>query len=85
MIWSSTGWVLMSLGLLLFWTVVVAGVLWLIASLRRPNPSDTASGQPGSARGAPGPDARAILDERLARGDLTVEEYQTRRDVLANR
>jgi uncharacterized membrane protein len=85
MMWSSTDWVLVSLGLLLFWTIDVAGVLWLIASVRRPNPSDTASSQPGSVRGAPGKDARAILDERLARGGLTIEEYQTRRDLLAHR
>ena len=59
----------------LFWVVVlallVAGAIWLARTLTRP--SNPSSG-PGSAR--------AELDLRYARGDLTREEYLQRRADL---
>lgn len=70
--WSGTDWVLMSLVMLVFWTLVAAGVVWAIAELRR-------SARPPSTPTDSAPTARAILDERLARGDLTAEEYRSRR------
>ena len=73
--WSGIDWVLMSLVMLVFWTLVAAGVVWAIAELRR-------SGRPPSTPTESVPTARAILDERLARGDLTAEEYRSRRDLL---
>ena len=69
--WSAAQWLVMGIGMLVFWSVVVAGVWWLVAGRR-----DTA---------APGAQARQLLDERLARGDITPEEYRTRRDLLSTR
>jgi putative membrane protein len=62
----------------IFWVVVlallVAGAIWLARTLTRP--SNPPSG--------PGP-ARAELDLRYARGDLTREEYLQRRADLEGR
>jgi putative membrane protein len=61
-----------------FWVVVlallVAGAIWLARTLTRP------SNPPSGPAGA-GP-ARAELDLRYARGDLTREEYLQRRADL---
>ena len=51
-----------------WWVLVVAAIVWLV-------------------RAAPGPahrstTARSLLDERLAAGEVTLEEYQVRRRVL---
>jgi len=34
--WSGADWVLMGVGMLVFWTLVVAGVVWLVRGLRAP-------------------------------------------------
>ncbi len=60
--------------MLLFWIFVVAAAVWLVLTIARPT---TGSGDLGSAR--------RILDERLARGELDVEEYRTRRAALDDR
>ena len=81
--WTGSDWVLMALLMLVFWTAVAAGVLWLVSTQRRGGPAPT---QPLPSPPAPGgPAARAILDDRLARGELRPEEYQARRDLLAPR
>lgn len=69
------GWLVMWLMMLVFWGLLVAGGFWLVRSIR----SDR-----GGAPTAP-PSARQILDERLARGELTEEEYLRRRDLLQTR
>jgi uncharacterized membrane protein len=56
--------------MILFWMVFIGVSTWLISRRQRT----------GTAR----PDARTILDERLARGELTEDEYQ-RRTRLINR
>ncbi len=64
-----------------FWVVVlallVAGAIWLARTLAHP------SNPPSGSAGA-GP-ARAELDLRYARGDLTREEYLQRRADLEGR
>ncbi len=61
------------LGMILFWglflALVVGGVIWLIRQSRLPGE-------------APGKTARQILDERLARGEITPEEYEAVRAKL---
>ena len=62
---------LMWAGMIAFWALVVWGVYAIVtASTRRP------SGTPQS----PGGDGRRILDERLAHGEIDVEEYRRLRD-----
>ena len=61
------GWVFM-MG---WWVLLVVGVLWLIRSFSDRGEVTAAS------------NARRILDERFASGELTVEEYEARRKVLS--
>lgn len=70
------GWeFLMAIGMIAFWILVVLGVIWLVrggassSTLPSPPPAPTES-------------AIDILDRRLASGELTLEEYQERRDAI---
>jgi putative membrane protein len=58
----------------LFSVLIVALVVWAVWSVARR----------GSVRSTPN-QAVAVLDERFARGELSPEEYQERRDVLEKR
>ncbi|GEP34573.1 hypothetical protein NSZ01_23410 [Nocardioides szechwanensis] len=68
------GWLLMMLVMVAFWGLVVAAVVTLFRSSARPG----SAGSPPAAH----PDPQAILDERLARGDIDLEDYRARRAVL---
>lgn len=84
--WSGADWVLMSLAMLVFWTAVVAGVIWLVRAFGRSAGRNPGDGVPlDKAERSGRPSAREILDERYARGDMSEEEYRARRDVLAGR
>ena len=64
--------------------LLVVGVTLLVAGLvllRRVTPAGAPAGR--SPLSLPGPGgARAILDERLARGEIDADEYRRRRSVL---
>jgi putative membrane protein len=62
----------MALTMVAFWGLVV----YVIVALFRGD-STPASGQSDTAA-----DPCRILDERFARGEIELEEYQTRRDAL---
>jgi putative membrane protein len=65
---GTVGWLMMG-GL---WLAVIAVVLWgVTAAARSPG---------GFARS--GVDARAVLDDRLARGEIDTEEYRGLRSTL---
>jgi putative membrane protein len=67
-----SGWMIaMMLGMVLFWGLVVVGVVWLLRE--------------AIGRGRHGPDANplTILDRRLAEGHISVEEYEQRKRTLA--
>lgn len=66
MMWWS--WVLMSLGMLVFWTLVGFGIYWLVRSTRS-SPTHRH-------------DAEEILRERFAQGEISVEEYVQRTRML---
>lgn len=59
--------------------LIIALVVVLIVVMTRPGPSSSAGAGAGSP---PSPSARAILDERYARGEIDHEEYVRRRDEL---
>ncbi len=66
-----TGWmVVMMLGMVLFWGLVVIGVVLLLRE--------------AIGRGHRGPDvdALAILNRRLAEGEISVEEYEQRKKII---
>jgi putative membrane protein len=67
------GWmIVMMLGMAFFWGLVIFGVVWLLReTINR--------GHHG-----PGGDPLAILDRRLAEGQISVEEYEQRRKTLAS-
>lgn len=71
MAWGTMGglWWLWMVG---FWGLFLAGVAWLVVTLNRPR--DHPAGRHG---------ATAILDRRLASGEISIEEYQERRKILA--
>jgi putative membrane protein len=69
------GWLAMALIMIAFWGLVVYAV---VALFRGGAPSSRS----GSTDPADPTDPRRILDERLARGDIQVEEYQSRKDAL---
>lgn len=64
------GWLFMTLAIIAFWGVVVVAVIVLF----RAGPRSAA----GGSRQTP----LELLDERLARGELSAEEYRTLRDTL---
>jgi putative membrane protein len=54
-----------------FWVLLVVGIVWLVRSFAdRDDPAVSSN-------------ARRILDERFASGELSADEYQERRRVLS--
>jgi putative membrane protein len=67
------GWmIVMMLGIVLFWGLVIVGVVWLLRE---------AIGRGNNGHGA---EPLAILDRRLAEGQISVEEYEQRRKTLGS-
>ena len=61
------------IGMVVFWLVVIGLVVWAVRSFgNRDAPADHQQQDR----------ARAILDERYARGDISTEEYRQRRETL---
>ena len=76
MFWYGGGWAwwqagLMWAAMIAFWGLLIWAAYALITNLTR---------KPGQQRGSG--DARSILDERLARGEISPEEYQRLRELL---
>ncbi|GAA4400292.1 SHOCT domain-containing protein [Ornithinibacter aureus] len=67
------GWLLMTLTTVAFWAVVVFGIVALFRG----------SGGSGPRDGIRDRDARKILDERFARGEIDAEEYRSRQSILS--
>lgn len=75
--WGAGGLLLMAFIMLVFW----GGLAWVVVSLlRRPRPPAPSTDHPLSQQA---PTAKALLDERLARGDIEVDDYRERLDALA--
>lgn len=69
------GWFAMVLMMVVFW----GAIAWVVVTLIRHNGSHSgAAGPPGPATS----DAKQILDERFARGEIDEDEYRRRSDVL---
>lgn len=66
------GWLTMALAMVVFWGLVVFAVVAVFRGSRENQPAD------GLARQRP----LQILDERFARGEISVEEYEARQSVL---
>lgn len=73
--WGWGGWIIMWIGMLLFWAVLVAFVVWAIRAW---------SGQrPGTGEGPPRQSALDIARERYARGEINDEEFERIRRGLS--
>lgn len=68
------GWVLMALLMVAFWVLVVVAVVALFRG---------GAASPSSEVRRPA-DPRRILDERFARGEIQLDEYQARKDALVD-
>jgi putative membrane protein len=66
------GWIVMTLTMLAFWSLVVFGVIAMFRGDR-----EAQSGQAPRERSP-----HQILDERFARGEIDVDEYHARQGVL---
>ena len=70
---SGWGWFAMTLGMVVFWALVITGVVLLVRSVG-------GAGRSGDNPAAPSPEA--ILAERFARGEIDQDEYQRRLSTL---
>jgi len=64
-------WVLMAVGMVLFWGLIVAGIVWIVREISSSRQGDQAPADPLS-----------VLDLRLAKGEISPEEYRERRAIL---
>ena len=74
--WGGMGWGGM-IGMLLFWVVLVAAIVWAVSRLLpgRQAPASSSSSGPEMPED--------ILDRSYARGEIDLETYQAQRAVLA--
>lgn len=69
--WNGWAWLAMSASMLLFWGLLIWGVMSVVRNTSngsRPTPRES--------------DPDQILRERFARGEIDEEEYERRRDLL---
>ena len=62
--WDWAGWLVMTIGMVGFWVLVALLVLAVVRADRRPDAGEL--------------EPRQILERRLARGEIDVEEYRER-------
>ncbi|WP_406835158.1 SHOCT domain-containing protein [Streptomyces sp. AHU1] len=74
---SGWGWFVMSVGMILFWSVLILLGVLLFRTLSRPAGTGTAT-----APVQHGPTAEQLLAERFARGEIDEDEYRRRLSVL---
>ena len=80
MFWNGGGWAwwqagLMWIAMIAFWGLLIWGIYALVTGATRRGDNAERGGQQPA-------DARRILDERLARGEIDTEQYQRLREVL---
>lgn len=83
--WGWGGWLVMALMMIVFWGLLIAGVIALVHYTRgtrqAPGPGGGPvypPGEPGWGRGR----AEEVLRERFARGEIDEEEYRRRLALL---
>jgi putative membrane protein len=74
--WGWGGWILMTVGMALFWTLVITAVILAVRYLA--SPRGTSASPPGSLPTR----AEDVLAERFARGEIGEDEYRRRLPLL---
>ncbi len=69
-------WVLMGIVMLLFWGLVIFGLVWLVRTL---------TDHRGPFGRSPESSALDLLDRKLADGSISIEDYRERRELLKGR
>lgn len=70
--WGAGEWIAMAAMMVVLWGLVIGAVVWLVRSL-----ADRDRGRHRE------PSALELLERRFAMGELSVEEYEERRRILA--
>ena len=78
--WDGGWWLVMAIGMVLFWALVIVGIVWFVRSLSSQG-QHPAYREPH--RDSHVEDPLAILDRRLAEGSIEVEEYERRKRTLS--
>lgn len=65
-------WIVMMLGMLLFWGLIIVAVVWVVRELTRSRATHAGLETPS-----------ALLDRRFASGEISADEYRERKAVLA--
>lgn len=73
--WGWGPWLGMGLGMIVFWGLIIAGVVAVVRHL-----AGVRDGRELDARGGRG--AERILAERFARGEIDQDEFRQRRELL---
>lgn len=74
---NSSGWIVMTMAMVAFWALVVLGA---VALFRRESTNQPPNVQPTERT------PLGTLDERFARGEIDVDDYHARQEILrANR
>ncbi|MGN6664743.1 MAG: SHOCT domain-containing protein [Solirubrobacterales bacterium] len=71
--WGAGWWIAMVLVMAVFWALVIFGAMWLVRSLA------------GGHHTIHHRDPAEVLDHRLASGEISIEEYRERRELLKER
>jgi putative membrane protein len=74
--WDDGWWVVMMIGMVIFWALVVLGIVWLVREF---------SGNRGLGLGLGGrreSEPLELLDRRLAEGTISPDDYRERREIL---
>jgi putative membrane protein len=71
--WGPGAWIALAFVMLVFWAIVVAGIVALVRPDHGRRPDHVAGRTDGPEH---------ILAERFARGEIDADEFKLRRDVL---
>ena len=74
--WGWGGWVLMAVGMVVFWALVITAVVLAVRYLAGPRGTDASPSGSGQTR------AEGVLADRLARGEIDENEYRQRLSLL---
>jgi uncharacterized membrane protein len=73
---TTGGWIISILWTLIIFALIAGAIAWLVAELSGRNASTPDTASDGSAR--------EILDRRLAKGELTIEQHKELRDAIGS-